>query len=106
MLGQVCAEQGSRWGGGRGGPHLCLRVHLQHAQLRRDHGGQGGAVHVGIKDAHLRGRAREVRSALRWVRRAPGGVLPCRAEPLSPQPFVPSALYTSGHSFWAVSTPC
>lgn len=35
-------------------PHLGLWVHLQHPHGRRDHGGQGGAVHVGIKDAHLR----------------------------------------------------
>jgi hypothetical protein len=32
---------------------LGLRVHLQHPQLRADHGGQAGAVDVGIKYANL-----------------------------------------------------
>mmetsp|Transcript_29792 Transcript_29792/g.50068 ORF Transcript_29792/g.50068 Transcript_29792/m.50068 type:complete len:357 (+) Transcript_29792:740-1810(+) len=39
--------------------HRRLGIHHQHLRLRRDHGWQGRAVHIRIKDAHLRAHHRQ-----------------------------------------------
>lgn len=86
-------------------PHLCLRVHLQHPQLRRDHGGQGGAVHVCVKDAHLHGQETEGQGGLQpsrlggWV--AGGGALLCRMTPAA-DVAAPWAAPCTGPASWAL----